>query len=778
MLLVLTMLTGLVLATGGQTTRATAAVPVPAKPVLAAHSYGNATFSFSWTEPTTDGSVTDYEYSFKRSSTSTWGASTSTAGATSAVVTGLTNGQLYNFRVRARSAGGASSWGSQVSATPRPVPGTPGSITTQPQGTTVLLGWAYPANDDGEPVSGFQAQVRESGGSFGSPIAIGGGAATSYSLTGLLAGKTYYLQLRSINQYGSGSWSSLMHFTVPSATLAAPKDLTATARSGGVGLAWSMADPSSATFEVRHRVAASGASWVSDPSTSDLTAEISGLQDGTSYLFDVRAVTSSGASAWVEVRQTPGVRPEQMATPTATIADDKTSVRVSWVAAPPEGLVGYDVNWYPKGGGSKTVRVPASETSYLLTDLPTSVVYYAKVRAVNSVGTGSYSSTRLMFVPKLSMPTMRISTTNAAPIVDTETYVPGSYGLDPNGSSVNAQSGTLTIKGHGNTTWGQPKKPYRLKLDSKASLMGLPSNKNWILLANYRDRTMLRNDVALHLGQQTNLAWTPKSAFVEVILNGQYQGLYQLAEQVRIDTNRVNINSMSPTDTSGSALTGGYLIERDQKYDPLTESGFYTSRNLPFSLKDPDPPTSEQLGYISSYVQQTEDAVLSTPLDDPTNGYRNFIDVPSFVEWYLVEEYVRNGDVWNSSAYMYKPRDGKLFMGPLWDFDLSQGRAAADSSVPTGWYARTKSPWFARLFKDPAFKAAFDQRWREMRPAIAALPAYVDGEASRISAAEAVDKARWGYTDDFATDVTGLKQWLTTRADWIDSQVPSAPAAP
>ena len=167
------------------------------------------------------------------------------------------------------------------------------------------------------------------------------------------------------------------------------------------------------------------------------------------------------------------------------------------------------------------------------------------------------------FVPaKMDLPVLEITTDNAAPIVSLINYVSGSVSITPAPSGTDvAYSGTMQIRGHGNTTWLLPKKPYKLKLDSKASLLGMPAGKTWVLLANYDDKSLLRDQVAFEVGRRLGMAWTPNSRFVELFLNGQYEGNYQLTEEIKIDKNRVNIPEMDDTDNSGKSLTGGYCLK-------------------------------------------------------------------------------------------------------------------------------------------------------------------------------------------------------------------------
>jgi CotH kinase protein len=394
------------------------------------------------------------------------------------------------------------------------------------------------------------------------------------------------------------------------------------------------------------------------------------------------------------------------------------------------------------------------------------------------------------FVPKtINLPVIYITTAGSAPVVSETDYLSGSVGVTPvPGSSDVAYSGTMQIKGHGNSTWLLPKKPYKVKLDSKSSLLGMSSNKDWVLLANYDDKSLLRDQVAFEVGRRLGMAWTPNSRFVELYFNGQYEGNYQLTEEIEIDKNRVNIPEMDTTDVSGNALTGGYLLEVDDRGDP-DDILFSTSRGNIFDLHDPDPAAPQQLTYIQNYVQQAEDAVYSPDFADPTTGYAQYLDVDSYINWYLDNELFKNNDaVFWSSCWLYKDRGGKLFMGPVWDFDIGAGNVNYNgNNDPTGWWLRSNpiptAQWTERLFDDPAFAAAVAARWKQVKASqLDTLSTYIDQNAAALAQSERNNYQRWPILSTYVVpnaevagsyqgEVDYLKSWLTQRIAWMDSQL-------
>jgi CotH kinase protein len=402
------------------------------------------------------------------------------------------------------------------------------------------------------------------------------------------------------------------------------------------------------------------------------------------------------------------------------------------------------------------------------------------------------------FAPStVDLPVVYLSTNGQAPIVSETDYVSGSFGITPVPSSTDAAySGTMQIHGHGNSTWLLPKKPYKVKLDAKASLLGMASAKDWILLANYDDKSLLRDQVAFEAGRRLGMAWTPNSRFVELYLNGQYEGNYQLTEEIKIDKNRVNIPEMDPTDISGSSLTGGYLLEVDDRGDP-DDILFSTSRGTIFDLHDPDPAAPQQLSYIQNYLQQTEDALYSSDFTDPSTGYLQYLDRDSYINWYLVNELFKNNDaVFWSSCWLYKDRSKKLFMGPVWDFDIGAGNVNYNGNDnPTGWWLRSNplpyTQWTERLFDDPAFAAAVAARWKQVKATqFDTLSAYIDQNAAALNQSEKNNFQRWPIlaiyvypnaevAGSYQGEVDYLKSWLTQRIAWMDSQLdPSQQKAP
>lgn len=241
--------------------------------------------------------------------------------------------------------------------------------------------------------------------------------------------------------------------------------------------------------------------------------------------------------------------------------------------------------------------------------------------------------------------------------------------ISDGGSKVLSQSDT-GIRERGNASRDFPKKPWRIKFDKKQNVLDAPAKaKKWTLINNYGDKTLMRNMLAFDIAAKMNMEWVPYCTPVDVVLNGEYKGCYQLCDQVEVNSGRLDIDEMGPEDISGDALTGGYFVEVDAyAYDePLW---FSTSHyGLPITVKSPDEDEiqPQQLTYIKDYFNMLENMMKDT---DPVTGYRSVFDNDSFIRHMLVNEVAGNVDTY-WSTYMYKRRnDPKIYTGPVWDFDL------------------------------------------------------------------------------------------------------------
>lgn len=353
-------------------------------------------------------------------------------------------------------------------------------------------------------------------------------------------------------------------------------------------------------------------------------------------------------------------------------------------------------------------------------------------------------------------------------------------------SGTEVLNGYLDIKGRGNTTWKLPKKPYSIKLSQKTALFGLPANRRWVLLANYTDKTLLRTEVAFKLGRIfDNLSWTPHSVQLDLYLNGKYRGVYQLTEAITIDENRVNvekINSLNPQN--------GYILEADFRKGEFFN--FTTRMGVVFCCSNPD----EDLGQIIvgdtislfqkiiTDFQKVEDVLYSSTFKDPYLGYRKYLDIPSFIDWYFVNEITKNVDSpFGSSVYMYYDNVKQQYcMGPIWDFDYAIGNVNyADSRYPTGFWVKD-SYIISRLFEDPFFVAALKKRWSEKKNDVNTIFSFINEKASYLDRAQIFNFKKWTILDkqvasgayivgDYKYQIDTITSWLAERLKWLDAEI-------
>lgn len=370
------------------------------------------------------------------------------------------------------------------------------------------------------------------------------------------------------------------------------------------------------------------------------------------------------------------------------------------------------------------------------------------------------------------------------------------------------------IKGRGNYTWALPKKPYQIKLDNKTDLLGMGNAKTWVLLANYTDPSFLRNRLVFAFADQLGLAYTSHGAYVDLYANHQYLGNYLLCEKVQVGSNRVeitdleaetqdiNVNDLDTYTRGGTVqnaqngtskwynipnnpadITGGYLLEFDFTSRYLDEAcGFVTDRGIPVVIKSPEYASKEQVAYIRNYVQELEDAIFGeNGYNDKGKHYFAYVDADSLVYHYLVEEWSHNTDGGFSSFYLYKDSaahgDGKLYCGPVWDYDLafgSFGRYRIFEESAKDMCTKNQVDWYVELFNDKTFVDKVNKAYEGAAiPAAEALLANdYDRWAGEIAASAAMDQARWAYADqgivDFSASVSALKSYIEVRTEYLD----------
>ena len=368
--------------------------------------------------------------------------------------------------------------------------------------------------------------------------------------------------------------------------------------------------------------------------------------------------------------------------------------------------------------------------------------------------------------------------------------------------------GYIAIEIRGNTSQMFPKKSFSLETrlsngsNNNVSILGFPPENDWVLHGPYSDKSMMRNALAYSIGNAMGNGWHPRTRFVEVEINGEYRGVYLFVEKIKIDKNRVDIATLKPDDNSGDELTGGYIISIDRDQEGSWNSpimGRTGSVDIPFSYVDPkyEDLTPQQRYYIRSYITEFEYTLLGNNFKDPKSGYRNYIDVESFIDYFIITELSRNLDGYRVSVYFHKDKDskgGKLTMTPFWDFNICFGNAnffsagnekgwASDGIGAGDWY---EIPfWWDRFRKDPYFETVLKYRWEKLRENViskSTINSFIDSCQILLKDAQVRNFEKFNILNTYvwpnnyvggtyANEVNYLKNWISGRIDWLDSQM-------
>jgi hypothetical protein len=374
--------------------------------------------------------------------------------------------------------------------------------------------------------------------------------------------------------------------------------------------------------------------------------------------------------------------------------------------------------------------------------------------------------------------------------------------------------GKIGIEIRGNTSATFPKKSFSVETrkadlsNLNVSLLGLPKENDWVFHGPYPDKSLMRNVLAYHLGNKTG-RWSPRTKFFELYINGSYNGVYALVEKIKNDKNRLNLADLNPTDTVGDKLTGGYIIklDRPETYDVNEKDYWISPYRAPTSLQqkeyflfvDPDGKglVQKQRDYIKKYITDFENALYSSNYTDRSAGYYPYVNLPSFVDYYIITELSRNLDGYRISTFLYKDKDskgGKITMGPFWDYDICFGNANFFSAGNTaGWIIDGMGDgdsyampfWWQKFRLDPYFNSLLKQRWIELKDQFintTYINAFIDSCAHVLTNASKRNFSKWNILNTYvwpnnyvggtyANELTYLKNWLRDRIIWMDGQI-------
>ncbi|MGC1630869.1 MAG: CotH kinase family protein, partial [Gelidibacter sp.] len=370
-----------------------------------------------------------------------------------------------------------------------------------------------------------------------------------------------------------------------------------------------------------------------------------------------------------------------------------------------------------------------------------------------------------------TFPQFIIETEGSMPIVSKDNYLQAKLTIDGAGIYEDFEA-TTEIRGRGNSTWGRPKKPYRIKLNKKASILGLKEAKNWVLLANHFDETLMLNAVGMKIGSQLGMKYTNNIIPVELTINGEFLGNYMLTEQIEVDGNRVNVKK------------DGQLLEMDTYFDEdwKFKSGAY---NLPMQIKYPklddysSVDAENELVQIKSEFEDFENRVFS--LSFPNTGYLDMFDQEAFVNYLIVYMLTANGEINHpKSTFLHKEKGGKYALGPIWDFDWAfafdgVGKHFNNPNTPLFWDndSAIGTIFFKKLLTDPSTKQLLMNKWSDFKSRhLPELIVYIDDYAGLIKTSQKRDRERWDIGSvNFEGDVMELKNWVNNRANFLDGYI-------
>ncbi|MDZ7605879.1 MAG: CotH kinase family protein [Cyclobacteriaceae bacterium] len=382
---------------------------------------------------------------------------------------------------------------------------------------------------------------------------------------------------------------------------------------------------------------------------------------------------------------------------------------------------------------------------------------------------------------------------------------------------ITGYQGNIAIEIRGSSSQSFPKKQYAIELkssvleDTSAVILGMPKEEDWILQGPYSDKSLIRNVLIYKLSN--DLGWyAPRTVLCEVFLNGQYRGVYFMTEKIKRDKGRVNISDLNVDENTGDDLTGGYIVKID-KFDGATAglgwdspypsiSGSQTGViHFQYHYPAEDVITTSQGNYIRQYVTSFETALQAPYFRDPNKGYRKYINVDSFIDFAICNEITKNVDGYRLSTFMHKDKDskdGKLYMGPIWDFNLGFGNADyCNGWMTSGWawdfndYCGNdywSVPfWWKKLLRDPDYQYQFKERWSSLRQNVLsndAVLGYIDSVVMVLEEPQKRNFAQWPILNQYvwpnsyvggsyASEIGFLKNWISERFNWLDNTIGS-----
>ncbi|HEY5590200.1 MAG TPA: CotH kinase family protein [Paludibacter sp.] len=375
--------------------------------------------------------------------------------------------------------------------------------------------------------------------------------------------------------------------------------------------------------------------------------------------------------------------------------------------------------------------------------------------------------------------------------------------------------GNIGIEIRGSYSQTFPQKSYGIETrdslgeNMNVRLLGMPKENDWVLLANYNDKALMRNSLAFDLFREMG-HYAPRIKHCEVVVNDDYLGIFHFGEKIKQDKNRVNIASIEPTDSTGDKVTGGYIFKTDytdatnnwlSSFSPINKAG----AKVYFVYHDPKPEdiTAPQKKYLKEYINALETVLYSNNFNNPSTGYRAYLDEASFIDYFIIGEITRNPDTYKKSRYFYKDRDSldrKVYSGPVWDYDwayknINNTCVNENQTDGSGWSymvnecnPRPVPPsWEVKMLQDTVFANAINSRYFQLRKTIMSntkIDQYIDSIAAVVDEAQQRHYTKWptlginvgtpeldAQPTTYSGEITKFKNWLHTRLGWLDANM-------
>lgn len=332
-----------------------------------------------------------------------------------------------------------------------------------------------------------------------------------------------------------------------------------------------------------------------------------------------------------------------------------------------------------------------------------------------------------------NLPIVSIQTKDNVKILDKENWISATFKIE-NAENLNLDEMNISIKGRGNSTWSQSKKPYAIKLSSKEKILGMPKNKRWVLIANYMDNSFIKNEMAFFISRKIGMDYTVRGEYVNLILNDNYVGLYWLGEAIKVDKNRVNIDEEND-----------YLLEMDISYDETWK--FHSSKKkIPYMIKNDDYITDEKLDFLKSKISKIENILYDKnfPYTDETKRnydtrYADFVDLDSFAQFYVVNEIMHNRELNNpkSCYFTFNTEKEYLKASAVWDYDWACETTSTKLFV-------NNSIYYDSLFKIADFNDKVNYYVSDLFITENDIVEQVESLRNKISKGVKLDEKRWG----------------------------------